>query len=77
MDKNKIIFDDSAKDFVLGVFNKSVDSEGFIVDETKSRIITPEGREITKKDLTIIKKGSEKFIAGDLTSLMKVSRGEM
>jgi hypothetical protein len=75
--KNKIIFDREGKDWILSVFNKGVDTEGFIIEnKDKSRITTPEGREITRDELAIIKKGSEKFIAGDLTSLMKLSKGE-
>jgi hypothetical protein len=73
----KITFDKEGVDFVLDVFNKSVDKEGFIVEKNKTRIITPEGNEIQKSQLSVIKKGSEKFIAGDLTSLMKLSKGEI
>ena len=73
----KIVFDKGTIDFVLGIFNKSCDSEGFIIDRDKSRILTPEGREITKNELSVIQKGSEKFIAGDLTSLMKLAKGEI
>ena len=73
----KIVFDKGAMDFVLDTFNKSTDAEGFIVAKDKTRILTPEGREITKDQLSVIKKGSEKFIAGDLTSLMKLSKGEI
>lgn len=78
MATTKIIFDKSTKDFVLGIFDKEVDSDGFIIERSsKSRILTPEGKEITKDELAVIKKGSEKFIAGDLTSLMKLSKNEM
>lgn len=73
----RIVFDKGAVDFVLDTFSKSTDNEGFIVAKDKTRILTPEGREITKDQLSVIKKGSEKFIAGDLTSLMKLSKGEI
>ena len=73
----KIVFDKGATDFVLDIFSKSSDSEDYIIDKDKTRILTPEGREITKDQLAVIKKGSEKFIAGDLTSLMKLSKGEI
>lgn len=75
----KIIFDNSSRDWVLSVFNKSVDSEGFIIENNGSfdRVLTPEGREISKNELAIIKKGSEKFISGDLTSLMKFTKNEI
>lgn len=75
----KIIFDKKGKDWVLDMFNKSTDSEGFIVEKNNKsqRVLSPEGREIEADDLAVIKKGSEKFIAGDLTSLMKLSKGEL
>jgi hypothetical protein len=77
--KTKIIFDESGLDFILEAFGKSSDDEGFIVekDNPTIRIQTPEGREITKHQLAVITKGSQKFIAGDLTSLMKLSKGEL
>lgn len=75
----KIIFNSTSKDWVLNVFNKSVDSEGFIIENSddQERVITPEGREISLKELAVIKKGSEKFISGDLTSLMKFTKNEI
>lgn len=76
--KETIVFDKNGKDFILDIFNKSEDKAGFIIEKsTKARILTPEGKEITKDELAVIKKGSEKFIAGDLTSLMKLSKGEL
>ena len=77
MQPSKILFDKGSTDFVLQIFNKSVDCDGFIIAKDKTRILTPEGREITKDQLSVVKKGSEKFIAGDLTSLMKLSKGEI
>lgn len=75
--KTKIIFDKTSKDWVLGVFNKSTDQDGFITESNGARVLTPEGLEITRDQLAVIKKGSEKFIAGDLTSLMKLSKNEL
>ncbi|MDF2447518.1 MAG: hypothetical protein K0R26_22 [Bacteroidota bacterium] len=74
----KIIFNKSSRNFVLDIFGKSVDSEGFIIEKSsRSRVLTPEGKEITSDELAVIKKGSEKFIAGDLTSLMKLTKNEL
>lgn len=73
----KVIFDKHSKGWVLGIFNKSVDNEGFITEKDGTRIWTPEGEDIKSSDLAIIKKGSTKFIAGDLSSLMKETKGEM
>ena len=74
----KVIFDTQSKDWVLSLFKKSVDTDGFIIEKkSRTRVLTPEGDEIKSDDLAIIKKGSEKFIAGDLSSLMKESKGEL
>ena len=74
----KLIFDDGSREFILSAFNKGIDDDGFIFDKLdNSRVLTPEGKEILAKDLAVIKKGSEKFIAGDLTSLMKLTKGEL
>jgi len=73
----KVIFDEHSKDWVLNIFDKSVDGDGFIVEKDGTRIWTPEGDEIKSNDLAIIKKGSTKFIAGDLSSLMKETKGEI
>ncbi len=73
----RLMFDKSARGWVLSIFDKTMDSEGFIIDSNNCRVTTPEGSEITEDELAIIKKGSEKFIAGDLTSLMKFTRNEL
>jgi hypothetical protein len=74
----KILFNKSTRGFVLDIFGKGIDSEGFIIERSsKTRVLTPEGREITSEELAVIKKGSEKFIAGDLTSLMKLTKNEL
>jgi hypothetical protein len=77
--KTKIIFDNSTRDFVLEAFSKTIDDEGFIVEkcDPSVRVQTPEGEELKKEQLAVITKGSQKFITGDLTSLMKLSRGEI
>ncbi len=76
--QTKITFDKGSRNWVLGLFDKSTDNENFIIEKSdNSRINTPEGREITIDQLAIIKKGSEKFYAGDLTSLMKFTKGEI
>jgi len=73
----KVIFDNNSKDWVLGIFDKKVDKEGFITDKDGTRTWTPEGLEIKSDNLAIIKKGSVKFISGDLSSLMKETKGEI
>lgn len=76
--KTRILFDRNGKDWILSVFDKSLDAEGFIIDnKTGDKIMTPEGKEITGDQLAVIFKGSEKFVPGDLTSLMKLTKGEL
>lgn len=72
-----VIFDNHSKDWVLGIFDKKVDTDGFITEKNGARVWTPEGDEIKSEDLAIIKKGSVKFIAGNLSSLMKETKGEI
>ncbi len=72
-----VIFDKQSKDWILSIFNKSVGKDGFIIEKNGTRIWTPEGEEIKSDDLAIIKKGSTKFIAGNLSSLMKETKGEI
>lgn len=70
-----LTFDKSAEDFVLNTFNKTTDSDGYIVekDNPTQRVLTPDGEEIKKEELAGIKKGSEKYIKSDLVSLIKLS----
>jgi len=76
--KNRVTFDAGSKEWILGIFSKTVDSEGFIIEKKdKSRVQTPEGIDITLDELSFIKKGSEKFITGDLTSFMKLVNDEI
>jgi len=76
--KTRVTFDAGSKEWVLDIFSKTTDSEGFIIEKKdKSRVQTPEGVDITIDELSFIKKGSEKFIAGDLTSFMKLVNDEI
>jgi len=72
---NSITFDKSAKDFILETFNKTTDSEGYIVekDNPDQRVLASDGEEIRMEEFACIKKGSEKYIKSDLVSLIKLS----
>ena len=75
-----ITFGEGAKDWLLDVFDKATDGEGYIVEKFNpgQRVLTPtSGEEITKKELAVIKSGSERFIKGDITSLMEVANNEV
>lgn len=67
-----ITFDKSARKYILNVFNKSVDDEGFIVekDNPEQRVLAQDGQQVEYENFAGIRKGSEIFIKSDLISLM-------
>jgi hypothetical protein len=70
-----ILFDESAKEFILSAFDKDIDESGFIVEKNNpgQRVLAQDGQEVEAKDFAGIKKGSEVFIKSDLISLIKLS----
>ena len=75
-EKSVLTFDESVKEEILDLFDKSVDSEGFIVekDNPQQRVLSKDGQEVNIKEFGGIKKGSEVFIKKDLVSLMRLSK---
>lgn len=73
--KPVITFDDSARPFILNVFGKTVDSDGFIVEKNdrKQRVLTPRGDDIRLKEFAGIRKGSAVFIKSDIVSLVETA----
>jgi len=71
-----LTFDESINDEILDIFDKSQDSEGFIVekDNPKQRVLSEDGQEVNIKEFGGIRKGSEIFIKKDLISLMRLSK---
>lgn len=69
-----ITFDKSARKYILNVFNKSVDDEGFIVekDNPEQRVLAQDGQQVEYENFAGIRKGSEIFIKSDLISLMNL-----
>lgn len=70
----KITFKKEARRYVLGLIDKTVDAEGFIVDNNQQRVLTVDGEEIQENEFGGIRLGSEIFIKGDLPSLMELSK---
>ncbi len=65
-----ITFEESAKEEILSMFDKTIDSDGFIIEkETLQRVITPQGEEITLQEFAGIGKNGI-FIKSDLPSLI-------
>lgn len=66
-----LTFDDSATEFLLKAFGKTVDEEGYVVDiETGNRETTPDGYEIKASDFAGVEKGSKLFLDDNFSSLV-------
>jgi len=70
-----IVFEKSAREFLLSALNKGVDTEGFIVDKANDdkRVPSLDGTYITSDDFAGIVKGSEIYVKSDIVSLIEVS----
>lgn len=72
-----IVYDYKTKDFILELFDKEKDSEGFIVEkETGDRVIKPSGEFVRYDDFVGVTPGSEIFLTNDLPSLIKYANRE-
>jgi len=76
MKLSQLTFSESARDDILDLYGKSIDSEGFIVekDNPNQRVLTPNGEEIHFKEWGGIRKGSEAFIKNDAFSLIELAK---
>ena len=75
MSSQIITFDESARRDILELFNKDVDSEGYIIerDVPTQRVLSLDGEEVHIDKFAAITKGSEAFVASDLISLMHLA----
>lgn len=63
---------DEAKEAILSLMGKSVDSEGYIIEnKTGERVVSPHNEEVLLADFAGIRPGSEIFITNDLPSLLE------
>ncbi len=71
-----ISFNESAREDILLLFGKTVDSEGFIVENEnpKQRVLTKKGEEIMVDEWAGIVKGSEEFVKSDTFSLIELAK---
>lgn len=71
---SNLVFDASAKNFVLEAFNKTTDPEGYIIEKSnpKSRVIARDGSNIQLDRFGGIRKGSEVYIKSDILSLIEL-----
>lgn len=72
----QILFDKSAKKDILELLDKTIDSEGLIVEKNNpnQRVLTFDGEEISLDEFGGIQKGSEVFIKNNLVSLIRLSK---
>lgn len=72
----KIVFDDSAKKFILDLLDKDVNDEGLIIEKAnpEQKVITSDGNELYFEEFGGVKKGSEVFIENNIVSLIKISK---
>ncbi len=70
-----LTFDNASKKFILDVFDKTVDSENFIVEKhiPSQRVLTVKGDELKLRQFAGIRKGSEVFVTSDIDSLIEAS----
>ena len=71
-----LTFDEAVREEILSIFRKTLDDEGFIIEEDNpvQRVLSEDGQEVNIKEFGGIKKGSEIFIKNDLISLMRLSK---
>lgn len=71
---NSITFAPAAKQYVLGILGKAVDSEGYIIEKTsKKRVLTPNGDEVPLESFAGVHKGSMVFVKSDLVSIIQMA----
>lgn len=71
----KITFDKSASTFILDLFDKTIDKDGYIVEKSKpsQRVLAIDEQEIKLEEFAGVKKGSEVFLKSDLPSVIKLA----
>ena len=72
--ENIVLFDESNKSKILEIMNKSIDSQGFLVEKTDKtqRVLTKDGEEIKFTEFAGVRKGSEIFIKNDINSILEL-----
>ena len=74
MKVTKVTFDKSVKQLVLDIFDKTIDSENYIVEKSNSkRILTTNDGEISIDKFGGVMKGSEIFLRSDLPTYMEIA----
>lgn len=67
-----IVFDDTTQKFILSIFDKTLDKDGYIIEKkTKKRVLTPSGDEVHINNFAGFTPGSEIVLTKDLPSLLQ------
>lgn len=67
-----LVFNDSTKDFVLSLFDKKVDENGYIVEkDSEEKVLTPSGDDVQVNNFAGFTPGSEIILTQDLPSLLQ------
>lgn len=71
------VFDETAKELILSIFNKSVDDEGYIIErDTGERVLSPLGNEVLLEHFAGFAPGSEIVLTDDLPTLLQYANEE-
>lgn len=66
-----IVFERSRIDYLLDLFDKEVDDQGYIVDaKTGEKVHSSDGNPLKADDLGVVGHGSEIFVEDDFTSIV-------
>lgn len=69
-----ITFDKSAKSFILSALDKTINNDGYIVDNvTGKRVPSIDGSYITEDEFAGVIKGSEIYVKSDIISLIEAT----
>lgn len=69
-----LTFEDPATDFILDLFDKTVNDDGLIANKSDPEdvVYTPAGITIQRNEFAGIRKGSEIFIRSDIDSVLEL-----
>ncbi|MCL4480126.1 MAG: hypothetical protein M1113_01400 [Candidatus Thermoplasmatota archaeon] len=70
--KPRMSFDESAREYILSIFNKKIVDGKVLEMESNEEVMSFEGNPLTVDDFGGIKKGSEIFIEDNVVSLIKL-----
>ena len=71
--KSNIAFDDSSREFALGLFDKHINENGEVLEKNTDEVVKSfEVNPLTVDEFGGVKKGSELFIENNVVSLFRL-----